>query len=188
VLGLGNPLRGDDGVGASVVQRLRRSPMEENVLLEEAGGDDLAVRMIGRHVDRILVVDAADLRRPPGAWVRFSGERLLETTPEVRRLSHGLGLIESIGLGKALGVPAVPIIVYGIQPEFVGWAAGLSATARRAVRQVVRAVRQELGSSSPPRRKGRCSGWRRKSVPAAERQGGVSKEREESHGQDPCHR
>jgi hydrogenase maturation protease len=182
VLGLGNPLRGDDGVGASVVRQLRRGRVGKNVLLEEAAGDDLAGRMIGRDVHRIVIVDAAELGGSPGDWVRFSGERLLEMMPDGGRLSHGLGLIQSMSLAKALGLPAVPIIVYGVQPESVGWAPGLSATARRAVRQVTQAVQQELRFMSPPRRTGRSSGRRGKSVPAAKRQAGVSREREESHG------
>src|SRR5512136_1287978 len=117
VLGLGNPLRGDDGVGPAVIEWLDRQELPPGVEAIDGGtaGLNIVSTLIGH--ERAIIVDAANVGRTPGAWVRFM--------PEVARLKdndtalslHSAGLTEALALGAALNVLPREIIIYGVQPK-----------------------------------------------------------------------
>lgn len=67
VAGLGNVLRGDDGFGVAVAERLARDPVPRGVRLVELGiGGIHLVQELFEPVRALVVIDAVDLGRPPG--------------------------------------------------------------------------------------------------------------------------
>jgi len=150
VIGLGNSLRGDDGIGPAVVSELRRG-VSAGIDLIESAGNDLLELLATDPIERIVVVDAADLGQAPGCWRRLSPEELSAICDE---LAHGMGLVHSLELLVALGLRPAPITIYAVQPAAVGWGPGLSREARRGVRDVAAAIRQELCLPQPHRRGG----------------------------------
>ena len=156
VIGLGNPLRGDDGIGPAVVAALR--PEGSRLTLIESAGNDLVEWLASDEFDRILIVDAADFGRAPGSWVRLTSDRLAASEGG---LCHGLGLVEALDLLRALGLRPPPITIFAVQPAAVAWGPGLSLEARRAVAALASAIRDELAH---PDREGQVSGQTRKSV------------------------
>ncbi len=144
VLALGNSLRGDDGAGQAVIEWLDQQILPEEVEAIDGGtaGLDIVSTLMGH--ERAIIVDAANIGRPPGAWVRF--------TPDVARLKdndttlslHSAGLAEALALGAALKVLPHEIIIYGVQPKSMDWSPQLSAEVRAAVPEVGQAILQEL--------------------------------------------
>jgi hydrogenase maturation protease len=144
VLGLGNPLRGDDGVGCRVTEELARRELSPGVEVLDggAGGLDLMDLMEGR--ERVVVVDAADVGRPAGEFVRF--------TPDQARLAqaadgfslHHVGLGEVLALAGALGWALPEIVVFGVQPAELGWGEGLSPAVEAALPALSDAVVKEI--------------------------------------------
>jgi hydrogenase maturation protease len=147
VIGLGNPLRGDDGIGPAVLDLLRRKS-EPGWTLIESAGDDLLEWMAASEFDRIIVVDAADLGKAPGSWARLAPESLATTS----ELSHGFDLAQSLALLTALGITPAPISIYAVQPAVVGWRPGLSRDVAIALAAVANAIRQELCRNQLSRR------------------------------------
>ena len=80
VLGLGNPLRGDDGIGSRVVEELIRRGLPEGVTALDGGTGGLDLLQVLEGWERVVVVDAADVGREPGQFVRF--------TPDQARLAE----------------------------------------------------------------------------------------------------
>jgi hydrogenase maturation protease len=103
VLGLGNPLLGDDAVGLKVAALVReRLAGAEGVDVEEdeAGGLRLMERMTG--YDRAVLVDAAVTGGTPGEVRRLTPDDL----PTQRTASaHGIDLPRALALGRQLGYP-----------------------------------------------------------------------------------
>jgi hydrogenase maturation protease len=167
VLGLGNPLRGDDGLGPAVIAALR-GRAGRGLTLIESDGYDLLEWLASETFERIVIVDAADLGQAPGRWLRLTPEQLAAASNQ--RLSHGMGLMESLALLAVLGQRPPAMSIYAIQPAAVGWGPGISLEVVGAVAAVATAILQEL---APPkaRREGRYSGQTRTSVacPAAAR-------------------
>ncbi|MBI3361476.1 MAG: hydrogenase maturation protease [Chloroflexi bacterium] len=72
VVGLGNPLRGDDGIGPAVIEWLKQRELPAGVEVMDGGtgGLELIPTLTGRR--RALIVDAANLGRAPGKWARLA--------------------------------------------------------------------------------------------------------------------
>jgi len=90
VIGLGNPLMGDDGIGCLVAERLANDPrLPENVEVIGGGTDLLryAGRMEGR--SRVVVIDAIQGVGEPGSVVSLATDDagLDERQPHVHQLS-----------------------------------------------------------------------------------------------------
>lgn len=144
VLGLGNALRGDDGVGPAVIEWLDRHELPPEVETIDGGtsGLDIVSILMGR--ERAIVIDAANVGVEPGRWVRF--------TPDVAQLKenattlslHSAGFAEALALGAALNVLPPTIIIYGVQPQRLDWTAQLSEVVQAAVAEVGQAILREL--------------------------------------------
>ncbi|MBK8987754.1 MAG: hydrogenase maturation protease [Chloroflexi bacterium] len=147
VLALGNLLRGDDGVGTAVCQSLLAyHPLPEGVELLDGGTPGLETALLLEGCQRAIIIDAADMGLPPGEWRRFlpGDGRLPSRDAHLRGTMHYAGLAEALALGDALGILPPEVVIYGIQPEDVGWQEGLSAAVATAVPQVAAAVWREL--------------------------------------------
>lgn len=140
ILGLGNPLRGDDGIGPAVVEWLHRQGLPPDTVAIDGGtgGLDLVLTMMGYR--RVLIVDAAELGCAPGAWRCFRPDPARIETAEPTLSMHQAGLAEALALAAALHILPEEVIVFGVQPAQLDWAPGLSAE----VRAVVPVVGQEI--------------------------------------------
>ena len=144
ILGLGNPLRGDDGVGPFVVKALLDRGLPQGVKALDAGSGGLALLQIMEGWDRVLVVDAADVGRQPGQFVRFRPDQA-----ELGQRSDGLsfhetGLADALTLARALDQPLPEIIIFGVQPAHMDWGQGLSPDVSAAVPALMEAILSEL--------------------------------------------
>lgn len=114
VIGIGNPLRADDGAGAEVVRRLAgRVPPEVRLLALSGEPAELLDAWDG--LDAVVVVDAVRTGGTPGMIHRLDAS----DTPLAARTgspsTHGLGLAEALELGRALGRLPARVIVVGIE-------------------------------------------------------------------------
>lgn len=147
VLGLGNQLRGDDGVGVAVVDALtRRADLGPGVRVVDGGTPGLEMILDLQDCDRAIIVDAADMDLAPGAWARFLHDEaeLRGVYAGLRGTLHGAGLAEALELGTALDMLPNDIVIYGIQPDEIGWSAGLSRAVQQAVLDVCSAIIDDL--------------------------------------------
>ncbi len=103
ILGVGNPMRRDDGVGIHVARRLRASPLPEGCVIGENPGEWLSVveQIVGH--DRAFLVDAAELGKPPGTFVEISLTELEDAHGPRGLTTHGPGLAPALRLARELG-------------------------------------------------------------------------------------
>lgn len=147
LLALGNPLRGDDGVGLAVLEALAQADdLPEDVTLLDGGTAGLETVLLWQGYRRVIIVDAAEMGRAPGAWARLTpDEGLLRAAASgMGGTLHSAGLAEALALGEALGVLPPEIVIYGIQPVVTDAAPGLSEPVRRAIPPVCAAISDEL--------------------------------------------
>lgn len=147
VLTLGNLLRGDDGAGQAICERLARSgSLPPNVALLDGGTPGLESVLLLEGYRRAIIVDAADMGREPGEWARLTlAEVTLQAAdPSLRSTLHSAGLAEALALGEALGILPGEIVLYGLQPDSLDWTPGLSAPVQAAIPAVCAAILGEL--------------------------------------------
>jgi hydrogenase maturation protease len=143
ILGLGNPLRGDDGVGARVVEELTRRDLPEGVTALDGGtgGLDL-LRVLGRW-KRVVIVDAADVGREPGQYVRFTPDQVRLAGASDTISLHNAGLSEVLALADALDLDLPEMVIFGVQPAEIGWREGLSPAVETTLAALADAVLEE---------------------------------------------
>lgn len=144
VIGLGNPLRGDDGVGSRIIEELEGLELPDGVMVVEGGTAGLGLIGLMEGYQRVIVVDAADMGHPPGRVVRFTPPEVQLKTVEPALSPHEIGLWEVLALAETLEVIPAEVVIIGIQPSRLGEGAELSPEVERAIPQAIRTVLNEL--------------------------------------------
>ena len=141
VVCVGNELRGDDGAGPAVAERLRVDAADLDVAVCGQEASRLLDAWAG--ADAVSVVDAVSSGAPPGTIHRFdASERALPSTV-FRGSTHALGVGEVIELARALGRLPSRVLVFGIEGGRFGSGHGLTSEVSEAVRVVAAEVAKE---------------------------------------------
>lgn len=149
ILGLGNPLRGDDGVGPFVVKELLGRQLPNNVEVLDGGSGGLTLLQVMEGWDRVIVVDAAKVGRQPGQFIRFRPDQAHLAQRSDGFSIHQSGLGEALTLAQALDQTIPEIVIFGVQPAKTDWGQGLSPPVQAALPALLDAVWHEImGESS----------------------------------------
>ncbi len=150
VLGLGNPILTDDGVGVRVAEAVRQAlPPDAAVEVDElsTGGLDLMERMVG--YNRVILIDALQYGQnsPPGSIYRLTLSDLQAISPTQHSASaHDTNLVTALEMGRrmALSLPE-EIIIYGIEVEnILDFGEEPTPAVKQAIPKVTAAVLAEL--------------------------------------------
>lgn len=147
ILALGNPLRGDDGVGQIVLGALKEvRTLPIKVTLQDGGGGILFNLLLTESPRRVIIVDAGNLGRPPGEWVQCTPKDISFSLKNGRSnlTLHNASLREVLTLGEALEIPLPEITIYAVQPKSLGYSLGLSEEVNQAVPEICGAIMADL--------------------------------------------
>jgi hydrogenase maturation protease len=144
VLGLGNLLMGDEGVGIHAVQELAKRSMPGNVDVVDAGTPGVDLLSLLEGYDRVLIIDAVDAGEKPGAVLRLTAEQVAASSGGFPLSLHQTDILEVLRLAAFVGRLLPPIVIYGIQPDDLGWGTDLSLTVRSRLPRLLDAVEKEL--------------------------------------------
>jgi len=143
VLGIGNEVMADDGVGVRVVRRLRESWHEPRVEWIEAGtalADALDLVPDGADV---VAVDAAEGGGEPGSVYRFG----LDDAASARGVSlHERSLPEVFAAAELGGSQFGKVVILGIEPRIVEFGDALSPALEDKLPAICDAVRAEIAT------------------------------------------
>jgi len=144
ILGVGNLLLSDDGVGVRVIQKLQEEhtlPAEVETVDGGTCGLDLLHFLEG--VDHLIVVDAANLGLPPGTIKRLEGEAVPAFLSQ-KVSPHEINLPELLFSAKLTGIYPKKVVVFGIQPQTIETSLDLSPPVAAQVDELVERVLAEL--------------------------------------------
>jgi hydrogenase maturation protease len=143
VIALGNPDRGDDGVGLAVAQCLREL-LPNEVPIISASGDALGLIPTWAEFDAIICIDAVASANAPGSIHRFDLTAADLPNQFAVASSHALGLVDAIALARALQETPRQIIVYGVEGVCFAAAAPLTPEVAAAIVDVAHRVAAEV--------------------------------------------
>lgn len=147
ILGVGNPLMGDDGVGVLAVQQmLSRPDLPAGITVLDGGTAGLGLIPLFEQYRRVILVDAVEMGERPGTIRRFAWD---EVRPHERGcvLSlHQSDLNEALALAEALRCLPPVLIIYGVQPQHMDWDQPMSDAVRHALPGLVEALMTEVRS------------------------------------------
>ena len=152
VIGMGNPLRGDDGVGLVVARKLETA-VPSRVEVRTHVDNDLALMDAWKGAEAVVVVDAVSSGAPAGAVSRYdAGDRPLPRPGTAAGSTHGFGLNEVVELARAMDSLPGRFVIIGVEGTDFTTGRGLSPAVGEAVEEAVEAVLRELDSLTGPNR------------------------------------
>ena len=125
IVGIGNILLRDEGVGVRAIEAMREMELPPNVEILDGGtsGADLIDDIADRK--KLIVIDAVDADCKPASILRFSHKDMLERA-EGQISLHEFGLLETLTATEQLGCAPKTVVVFGIQPKDISTGLELS--------------------------------------------------------------
>ena len=139
ILGIGNPLRGDDGLGPALIGRLSG---KVKAVCFDAGSapENYAGKIVKEKPDTILIVDALHFGKKPGEYELLKKDDIAKCGFTTHDISPNM-FIEY--LEKETGAN---IIFLGVQPASLKMGEGLSEPVKQALNEIEKALKRELNN------------------------------------------
>lgn len=145
VLGLGNPLMADEGIGNKLIELLQSTSEQfSGVDFLDAGTGGMSLLYHFENRKKAIIIDCAFMDETPGAIKRFTPEEV-KTVKKLAHLSlHEVDILKVIELAKQLDQCPEEIVFYAIQPEKVEQKQYLSKTLQQKLPQYIKQIQAEL--------------------------------------------
>jgi len=153
VLGVGNIVMSDDGVGVMVAQKLQQSyRFPDNVEILDGGtlGLDLLPRLENK--THLILIDAVETGKKAGTCIRLYGQEL-PIALETKISPHQMGLKDLLAVSELMGHSPQEMVLIGIQPRSIEMEIGLTPEVEAQLGSLVTNVLTELenwGISATP--------------------------------------
>lgn len=137
VLGLGNLLMADDGVGLAALARLDDEWFAPHgVSLVDGGTWGMNLLHIVEGADHLLILDAIDIGGAAGSIVRLEGDDIPRFLAQ-KVSPHQIDLREVLALAELRGMLPTHLVALGIQPERIELSTSLSPVVESHIEQLV---------------------------------------------------
>lgn len=144
VIGIGNPDRGDDGIGRLVAEQLR-GQVGDGIQVAALDGEVTALLDCLERAAAAYLIDAVSSGGEPGTVHRFDVGAEPLPSASFATSTHGLGLAEAIELARAMDCLPSPCVVYGIEARSFEGGGPLSPAIDDAGKAVGERILEELG-------------------------------------------
>lgn len=138
---------GDEGVGIHAVQELAKRPLPTDVDVIDGGTPGVDLLSLLRGYDRVLILDAVDAGQEPGAILRFTSEEVASDKGDLPLSLHQADVSQVLHLARYVGRQLPPIVIFGVQPDDLGWSTELSQVVQARLERLLDAVVAELSSN-----------------------------------------
>lgn len=154
VLGVGNILLKDEGVGVRVIEKLQRQyTLPENVRVVDGGTQGLWLLSTIQEADHLIVVDAVLGGDEPGTIYRLTKNDLPKGL-RVKQSAHDSDLVEALNLCALLEAEPKSVVVVGIEPaDIQPFGVDLTEKIAAKVDELVLRVLDELQALGVPSQK-----------------------------------
>jgi hydrogenase maturation protease len=143
VVGVGNTILSDDGVGVHAARLLQNDPrVPAGVTILDGGTLGLELAPYVSDASRVLFLDAVDSGKASGTPARMTGSDLLASSSG--RSVHQLGVADLIAALALVSATPQDIVVLGVQPAHTDWGTCLSPAVQAALPGLVEAALEQL--------------------------------------------
>ena len=145
VAGLGNPLMGDEGIGNYLITKLeglsKRWPLVEFI---DVGTGGMSLLHIIAGWPKVIFIDCAFMRCPPGAMKRFTPDQVQSEKPLAHQSLHEADILKVIELSAQLQQSNQEVVFFGIEPEKVELKQELSKTLSAKTADYIESICREI--------------------------------------------
>jgi hydrogenase maturation protease len=144
IIGVGNILLKDEGIGIHVVRELVNIGLPEWISIHECGTSGLNILNYLENTDCAIIVDAVRSGKTPGTVSKFliDKSRLEEVKDMVSM--HQIDLLATLSLGSKMMQLPSRIVIVGVEPRDISPGLSLSSEVNKAIPQIIVKVREEI--------------------------------------------
>ncbi|MBU0566956.1 HyaD/HybD family hydrogenase maturation endopeptidase [bacterium] len=146
IIGVGNILMQDEGIGVHIVRELRKMKLPKEVKLVDGGTCGLDLTGFMEEAKKVIIVDALKGGEEPGAIYRLTLDDIAPSSEYVTSL-HQIGLFEALNILELLkkGRPK-EVIIIGVTPKEIKWNLELSKELKERFPDIIKVVLAEVES------------------------------------------
>lgn len=145
VVGIGNPLLTDEGVGVHLVNRLAEKELPPGVRVVDGGTNTYDLVDVFSDADQLIIVDALKAGAEPGAIYRAPLDELGLKPSEGGISLHEINFMEAMHMVRMLGYNP-QAVVFGIEPAVIDWGLELSPIIEARMPRLLELVEQEIAA------------------------------------------
>jgi len=139
IIGIGNILLMDEGIGIHVINELEKHKLPDNVDIYDGGTGGFKLIDLMREAKRVIFIDAVEAGKTPGTITTFKYKDVRSIYPKKKYSLHDTNLLEVIKMAELLEVP-IEIEIVGIQPKTINYSTTLSKELRDAMPDIINTV------------------------------------------------
>ena len=146
VIGLGNPLRHDDGLGIVLLESARenRNEFPEHIEFVDGGTGGITLLHLLARFDVVLLIDAVLFNGQPGETRFFQRDELLTKTPRMKMSTHEVNLLQILHLSRQLNELPSQLFLFGVQPNDFSYETDLSPELQSSFPLIYRKLAQRI--------------------------------------------
>ncbi|MGB2728194.1 MAG: hydrogenase maturation protease [Halobacteriota archaeon] len=153
IIGIGNLLMGDDGIGIHVVKELvenRRMSIPQGVEIYDGMTDSFLVLEQMEGADKAIIIDACDMnaKDPPGSIkkfkFKFDKDKDEEDFDSFNLSLHDFDIFNALRISKHTHELPAEIIIVGVKPESIKYDMELSPRLEKAVPEIIKIIFEEI--------------------------------------------
>ena len=145
VLGLGNPLMADEGIGCHIIQRFLSDPCRypsADFIDAGTGGMSILHLISGRR--KVILIDCAYMGTKAGTIKRFTPEQVTSVKQLAHQSLHEADILKVLDLAKQLEQYPAEVVIFGIEPESIKLVQKLSDTVAGKIDCYMASISEEL--------------------------------------------
>ena len=151
VVGVGNILLKDEGVGVHVVRKLQELSLPNDVEVIDGGTSGLDILLLYEDVERLIVIDATMAGNKAGTIYKaqlMAGEiqkpaQLFDRRAGSKISLHQIGLIEALSVAEKLNCAPKELVIIGVEPGEWDYGLELTETVKQSIPEVIKEVLEE---------------------------------------------
>jgi hydrogenase maturation protease len=144
VLGVGNVLLQDEGVGVRTVEELqRRYDFPDDVRLLDGGTSGIELLRFFDGVEHLIIIDAISAGKNPGTVMRVEGADVPRSF-ETRITPHQLGLSDLLATAQLTDAMPAHLVLFGVEPKTLETGIGFSPEVKGSLVRLCGHVVEEL--------------------------------------------
>ena len=143
VIGVGNLLMKDEGIGIHAIEQLEKIDLPPEIKLID-GGTSPDLIAYTRSGDKLVIIDAARAGGEPGAVYRLKPEDLT-AEKQILNSAHEMGVIEALRLMTFTGNKPADVVIIGVEPKEIDWGIELSPELERKLPEIIDVILREIG-------------------------------------------
>lgn len=146
VIGLGNPLRRDDGIGILLLNRIqtKKNTIKGNISFIDGGTSGMNLLHLLASFESVLIIDAVDFKAKPGEFRLFSIEEIQDQNIQISLSTHESDFLQVVRLSKELNELPSTLRIFGIQPADVSYGTGVSKEMESVLEKLTQEVCNQI--------------------------------------------